>query len=153
MLLAILQALQAYRMDEVPVGAVLVDWAQNYVVHACHNKVNCDKSVVHHAEMLVLEYGSRYFNTKYLDMCDLYVTIEPCNMCSTAISYYKIRNLYFGCYETKFGAIESNTMYFNQKSCFHKPDIYYGLFAEESKNIIQSFFLKRRKKKKCFRVI
>ncbi len=142
MLEALQQARLAFAADEVPVGAIVT--CNGKIIAKAFNQNIALKDPTAHAEILALRQASKIKNSHRLDDCDLYVTLEPCAMCAAAISWAKIRKIYYGASDEKFGAIESKMNLFNESSFYHKPEIYSGIGAEESKKLMQDFFKKKR---------
>lgn len=140
--IAMARAKEAYSRGEVPVGAVVV-W-QGEVISSTSNLVESHKDVIAHAEILAIREASKKLGKKWLDDCDLYVTLEPCAMCAGAISHTRIRRLYFGAWDTKMGAVENGPRLFSQPTCHHKPEIYSGINATESESLMKEFFLALR---------
>ncbi|MDX1916629.1 MAG: nucleoside deaminase [Rickettsiaceae bacterium] len=145
--LAIDIAKKGAKQLEVPVGAVLVHSKTNKIISTAHNQTERKQSPLLHAEILALNLGSKRLCTKYLHDCDLYITLEPCTLCASAISMYRIRRLYYGAKDPKFGAVESASQFFNAKNCFHKPEIYSGIHEESITMLMKDFFRKLRDKK------
>lgn len=141
--LALDQAIKAYQLDEVPVGAIIVKNME--VIGTGYNKVISDKSVASHAEINAINNASHYLNNYRLNDCDMYVTLEPCHMCAKAILDARIKNLYFGALEPKTGAIVSIDSFFDKKHINHHVAFQYGVLKEESVNILQNFFRAKRK--------
>ncbi len=139
---ALNQAKIAFELDEVPIGAVVVENGQIIAKSHNSNRTNIDPSG--HAEILALRDAAQIKGLSRLDQCDLYVTLEPCNMCAGAISLARIKNLYYALPDPKFGAVENGTRFFSHQSCQHKPQIYSNIAEEESKNLLQDFFKKKR---------
>lgn len=129
---------------EVPVGAVLVDSASGEVISAHGNRVERDNDPTAHAEILVIREAAAKLATPRLGNCDLYVTLEPCAMCATAISLARIRRLYFGAYDPKGGGVEHGGRFFEQSTCHHAPEVYGGISEQESSKMLKEFFAKRR---------
>ena len=125
MALALQQARAAAARGEVPVGAVLVQ--DGRVVAAAGNRVEELTDPTAHAEILVLRQAAAAANSPRLGECDLYVTLEPCPMCATAISFARIRRVYFGAYDPKGGAVEHGPRLFEQATIHHRPEIYGGI--------------------------
>lgn len=142
MQMAIEAALEAGRIGEVPVGAVLV--RDDQVIAESGNWVEEFKDPTAHAEMLVIRQACDMLDSKYLSDCDLYVTLEPCAMCAQAISYARIRRLYFGAFDPKGGGVENGARIFNQPTCHHKPEIYGGIAEHQCAEILKEFFRQRR---------
>ena len=143
MRLALAEAEAAGARGEVPVGAVLVD-PDGHVLAATGNRVEADHDPTAHAEMLVLRAGIARLGAKYLEGCDLYVTLEPCAMCAAAIGLARLRRLYFGAYDPKGGAVEHGPRLFEQPTTHHRPEIYGGIAEREAATLLQDFFRARR---------
>ena len=141
--LALVQAEKAAQIGEVPVGAVVVN-SDGKVIASAHNLVETQRDATAHAECLVLKEAMGRLNQKFLDGCDLWVTLEPCIMCSGAISYARIRRLYYAAEDKKGGAVEHGNRVFSQATCLHKPEIYGGIMASKSALLLRNFFAKRR---------
>lgn len=142
--LALEEAREAARLGEVPVGAVIIDTEQRKVLARAFNLTerSCDPTA--HAEMLVIQEACRILKAPRLPHCDLYVTLEPCPMCAQAISFARIRRLYFGAWDEKGGGVESGPRIFSQPTCHHTPDIYGGIRATEAGDLLKNFFQERR---------
>ncbi len=143
MLLALAEAEAGAARGEVPVGAVLVD-AQGQVIAAAGNRVEELADPTAHAEMLVLRAGARQLGVPRLVGCDLYVTLEPCPMCAQAISFARIRRLYFGAADPKGGGVEHGPRIFQSSSCHHAPEIYGGIGERRAGELLRAFFGSRR---------
>ncbi|MBT4020220.1 MAG: nucleoside deaminase [Alphaproteobacteria bacterium] len=141
---ALAQAEQAAARGEVPVGAVLVDPSTGAVVAADGNRTRGQDDPTAHAEMLVIRAGAASRGTERLVGCDLYVTLEPCPMCAQAISFARIRRLYFGAADQKSGGVEHGPRIYASSSCHHAPDVYGGLDEQRSANLLREFFKTRR---------
>lgn len=139
---ALQEAEEALERDEVPIGAVLVH--NNRIIGKGYNQTETLNDPTAHAEMLALTAASNHLQSKVLDECDLYVTVEPCVMCTGALLLSRIRNLYFGTFEPKFGACGSLYNIPSDNKYNHKLNIYSGIYAEESKSMLQNFFNKKR---------
>ncbi len=139
---ALLEAKKAFELDEVPVGAVLVENGQ--IIASNHNKNRILTDPTAHAEILVLRQAALLKNSHRLDNCDLYVTLEPCAMCAAAISLAHINNVYYGCNDDKFGAVENGVRFYQSASCLHQPQIYSGIAENQSRELMQNFFRKKR---------
>src|SRR5690606_35648570 len=122
--IALAEAEAAATRGEVPVGAVLVDAATGRVVARAGNQVEALGDPTAHAEMLALREAARAMGSKWLEGCDLYVTLEPCAMCAAAISLARVRRLYFGAYDPKSGGVEHGARVFAQATCHHRPEVY-----------------------------
>jgi tRNA(adenine34) deaminase len=141
--LALAQARLAAEVGEVPVGAVLVH-RDGRVLAAAHNLVERDADPTAHAELLVIRATSRAQGTPRLPECDLYVTLEPCPMCAQAISFARIRRLYFGAYDPKGGGVDHGPRIFSQPTCHHVPEVYGGMQEAAAALLLQRFFATRR---------
>jgi tRNA(Arg) A34 adenosine deaminase TadA len=144
MRLALIEAEQAVVRNEVPVGAVLVDGATSAVIAASCNRVEELDDPTAHAEMLVIREACAKIGAPRLPGHDLYVTLEPCAMCAAAISFARIRRLYFGAYDAKGGAVEHGPRLFDLPSCHHTPEIYGGVAESEARDVLQAFFRGKR---------
>ncbi|HTC17831.1 MAG TPA: nucleoside deaminase [Stellaceae bacterium] len=141
--LALIEAEEAARAGEVPVGAVLVD-AHGHVLAKAGNRVESLSDPTAHAEILALREAARVRGAPRLEDCDLYVTLEPCALCAAAISFARIRRLYFGAYDPKMGAVEHGPKFFQQPTCHHRPEIYGGIDEQRAGELLRSFFGDRR---------
>jgi tRNA(adenine34) deaminase len=134
---------EAISFGEVPIGAVIV--CNNMIISASCNRIKRDCDPTAHAEIVVIREASQYFQFSRLVECDLYVTLEPCVMCSHAISLAKIRRLYFGAYsKINVGAYEINV--FDRLTCNHRPKIFGGISEKKSSTLLKLFFRYKRKK-------
>ncbi len=141
---ALLEARQAASRAEVPVGCLIVDGNTGEVLARTANRTEELGDPTAHAEMLALSEATRKAGAKRLTECDLYVTLEPCPMCAQAISFARIRRLYFGAYDAKGGGVEHGPRIFSQPSSHHTPQIYGGLAETECADLLSEFFGKRR---------
>lgn len=139
---AITLARQAASAGEVPVGAVIVKDGQ--VIASAHNLTETKKDPSAHAEMLAVRSACETLQTPRLTGCDLYVTLEPCAMCAAAISFARIRRLYFGAADVKGGAVENGARFFGRPTCHHAPEVYSGIAEVECAEILKRFFQERR---------
>jgi tRNA(adenine34) deaminase len=137
-------AREAGARGEVPVGAVIVHGPSNEVIVAASNKVLELKDPTAHAEMLAIREACKIRQSERLVDCDLYVTLEPCPMCAQAISFARIRRLYFAASDEKGGGVENGAIVFSAKSCHHKPEIYGDIMAGQSAALLKDFFKERR---------
>ena len=126
--------------DDIPVGAVLVK--DGKVIVKAFNKKECDNDVTSHAEILVLREGGKQMNNWRLDECDLYVTLEPCPMCGWAILQARVKNLYYGSYDSRYGAFTSEIDL--QKLAGSKIKIYGGIMEKECNTLLENYFKKIR---------
>ncbi len=144
MALALAEAEAAAARGEVPVGAVLVEVASGRVIARAGNRVEALADPTAHAEMLALRAGTQALGIKWLDGCDLYVTLEPCPMCAAAISLARIRRLYFGAYDPKSGGVDHGARVFDQPTCHHRPEVYGGIQERAAGELLTAFFRERR---------
>jgi len=140
--LALEQALEAQKRDEVPIGAVLV--YEGAIIAADGNRTRERSDPTAHAEMLVIREAAAKLTAERLCGCDLYVTLEPCTMCAAAVSFARLRRLYFGASDEKGGAVVSGVRFFSQPTCHHAPDIYSGLGESDASSLLKEFFRTRR---------
>jgi len=129
---------------EVPVGAVLVDAWTGDIVATAANRVECDSDPTAHAEMIVIREAASLRKDVRLNGCDLYVTLEPCPMCAAAISFARIRRVYFGAFDPKGGGVENGPRIFDQPTCHHRPDVYGGIGESDAAALLREFFAARR---------
>lgn len=146
---AIKEAQQAFEQDEVPVGVVIVDSKNNQIIARSHNSNISKIDATAHSEILAIREACKNINNHRLDDCDLYVTLEPCVMCAGAISLARIRRVYYGTEDKKFGAVNNGAKVFDSSSCHHKPEVYSGLNEKESQKLLKEFFAKKRSDKKA----
>lgn len=144
MRLALEVALKAAADGEVPVGAVLVDAGTGDIVATAANRVECDSDPTAHAEMIVIREAASLRKDVRLNGCDLYVTLEPCPMCAAAISFARIRRVYFGAFDPKGGGVENGPRIFDQPTCHHRPDVYGGIGESDAAALLREFFAARR---------
>jgi tRNA(Arg) A34 adenosine deaminase TadA len=144
MALALSLARCAAARGEVPVGAVVVDGRTGEVLARRHNRTRLDTDPTAHAEMLAIRAAARKAGAARLAHCDLYVTLEPCPMCAQAISFTRLRRLYFGAPDPKGGGVEHGPRIFAQTTCFHAPEIIGGLRESECGALLKGFFRERR---------
>ena len=143
MLTALAEAEAAAQRGEVPVGAVLVD-AQGQVLARAGNRTRELADPTAHAEMLAIRAASTALQSERLTGCDLYVTLEPCPMCAAAISFARVRRLYFGAADPKGGGVEHGARIFSQPTCHHAPEVYGGIEEMCASALLQAFFAARR---------
>ena len=142
MALALGEARAAAESGEVPVGAVVVK--DGAVIAAAGNAPRALKDATAHAEMLAIRRACEVLRDERLTGCDLYVTLEPCAMCAAAISFARIRRLYFGAADPKGGAVEHGPRFFAQPTCHHAPEVYGGIREGEAAALLKGFFAERR---------
>ncbi|MGC2082077.1 MAG: nucleoside deaminase, partial [Bradyrhizobium sp.] len=127
---------------EVPIGCVVV---RNYeVIATAANRTLTDYDPTAHAEIIALREAARKIGSERLVDCDLYVTLEPCTMCAAAISFARVRRLYYGAADPKGGAVESGVRFFASPTCHHVPDVYPGIGEHASATLLREFFRERR---------
>ncbi len=141
---AFAEAEQAGRRGEVPVGAVVVDGATGEILAAAGNRTEADSDVTAHAEVLAIRAAAAQRGEPRLPGCDLYVTLEPCALCAAAISFARIRRVYYGAYDPKGGAVEHGPHWFSQPTCHHSPEIYGGIEEGRAAYLLREFFAARR---------
>ena len=140
---AFAEAEAAARRGEVPVGAVVADKAGNILARAGNRTLEL-KDPTAHAEMLAIREAAAKIGSERLIDCDLHVTLEPCAMCAGAISFARIRRLYFAAADEKMGAVEHGPRFFAQATCHHAPDVYGGLGETRARELLKDFFKARR---------
>ncbi|MEQ8481018.1 MAG: nucleoside deaminase [Hoeflea sp.] len=140
--LALAEAQEAAERGEVPVGAVLV--LNGEVIARAGNRTRELNDITAHAEILVIRQASQTLTRERLTGADLYVTLEPCTMCATAISFARLRRLYFAAEDEKGGAVTNGVRFFAQPTCHHAPDVYSGLAASDAMALLKDFFAARR---------
>ncbi|MBA4131417.1 MAG: tRNA-specific adenosine deaminase [Hyphomicrobium sp.] len=141
--LALAEARLAAGRGEVPVGAVIVS-PEGRVVAAAGNRTREHSDPTAHAEVLAIREACRALGSERLIGHDLYVTLEPCPMCAAAISFARIRRLYYGAGDPKSGGVEHGARVFSQPTCHHAPEVYPGLGEDEAGAILKGFFAERR---------
>ncbi len=142
--LALAEAEAAGDRGEVPVGAVLVDGETGEVLARAGNRTEALDDPTAHAEMLVIRGAAHQRGAPRLAGCDLYVTLEPCPMCAQAISFARIRRLYYGAEDAKGGGVHHGPRIFDQATCHHRPEVYDGIAAGRAGEMLQAFFRERR---------
>lgn len=142
MQLALEEARAAGARGEVPVGCVIV--RNGEVVARAGNRTLADKDPTGHAELIALRAAASALGSERLTDCDLYVTLEPCTMCAAAMSFARVRRLYFGASDAKGGAVENGVRFFASPTCHHKPEVYGGIGESECAALLKDFFQARR---------
>lgn len=140
--LALLEAEAAGLRGEVPVGCVIARGG-TVIAHA-GNQTLAERDPTAHAELLALRAAGRALGSERLSGCDLYVTLEPCTMCAAAISFARIRRLYYGAIDRKGGAVDSGVRFFSQPTCHHRPEVYGGIGEARAAALLKGFFAARR---------
>ena len=136
------EARAAQAAGEVPVGCVIV--RDGAVIAAAGNRTLADRDPTAHAEMLAIRAAARALGSERLADCDLYVTLEPCAMCAAAISFARVRRLYYGAADPKGGAVEHGVRFFASPTCHHRPQVYGGIGETAAADLLRSFFQFRR---------
>lgn len=140
--LALAEARLAAARGEVPVGAVVV--RDGVVLARAGNRTLADRDPTAHAEIVAIRAACVALGSERLPGCDLYVTLEPCPMCAAAISFARIRRLYFGAADAKGGAVENGVRLYADPTCHHRPDVYGGIGEAASAALLKGFFRERR---------
>ncbi|MBL0848597.1 MAG: nucleoside deaminase [Candidatus Liberibacter ctenarytainae] len=142
MSIALDEALNASLRDEIPIGAVAV--LNNRIIGRSGNRNRELKDVTAHAEILAIRMSCQALSQETLPGVDLYVTLEPCTMCAAAISFARIRRLYYGIVNPKGGGIEHGARFYTLPTCHHKPEVYSGIAEIRSRQLLQNFFKEKR---------
>ena len=142
--MALLEAIEASERGEVPVGCVIVDGENGQVLARAGNRTEELDDPTAHAELLAIRTAAHQVGSARLTGCDLYVTLEPCAMCATAISFARIRRVYFGAYDPKMGGVEHGPAIFQQPTCHHSPEVYGGLNETAAAELLKTFFREKR---------
>ena len=142
MQMALDEARAAAERGEVPVGCVVV--RDGEVVARAGNRTIVDKDPTAHAELLAIRQAAAALGSERLATCDLYVTLEPCAMCAAAMSFARIRRLYFGAADPKGWAVEHGVRFFASPTCHHRPEVYGGINERECAALLKEFFQARR---------
>jgi tRNA(adenine34) deaminase len=140
---ALAQARLAAGRGEVPIGAVIVGPAGEVLAEAGNRSEELNDPTAH-AEMLVIRAAAAKLGAPRLVGCDLHVTLEPCPMCAQAISFARIRRLYWGAPDPKGGGVEHGPRIFDQSTCHHRPELYPGIGEAEAGELLRAFFRQRR---------
>ncbi|MCC6948007.1 MAG: nucleoside deaminase [Bradyrhizobiaceae bacterium] len=140
--IALAEAEAAGKRGEVPVGCAIA--RDGAVLARAGNRTLADRDPTAHAELLAIRAAAAALGSERLTDCDLYVTLEPCSMCAAAISFARIRRLYYGAADPKGGAVESGVRFFAQPTCHHRPEIYSGIGEARASAILKEFFAARR---------
>ncbi len=140
--LALYEARAAAQRGEVPVGAVLV--LNGDVLARAGNRTRELNDITAHAEIEVIRQAAKAIGAERLTGADLYVTLEPCTMCAAAISFARLRRLYYGAEDPKGGGVDNGVRFFTQPTCHHAPDVYSGLSELDAAKILREFFAARR---------
>ncbi|HXG78331.1 MAG TPA: nucleoside deaminase [Methyloceanibacter sp.] len=141
--LALAEAERARDLNEVPIGAVVVA-ADGKVLASAGNRTLALADPTAHAELLAIRAACAKLGSERLVDCDLYVTLEPCAMCAAAISFARIRRLYFGAPDPKGGAVEHGPRFFAQPTCHHAPEVIGGIGERRASELLRQFFAAKR---------
>ena len=141
--LAFAEAEAAGLLGEVPIGAVVMS-ASGEVLARAGNRTLQLRDPTAHAELIAIREACARLGSERLVDCDLYVTLEPCAMCAAAISFARLRRLYFGAADSKGGAVEHGPRFFAQPTCHHAPEIYGGIGEAKAAALLKGFFAARR---------
>ena len=136
------EARKAEAAGEVPVGCVIV--RDGTVIASAGNRTLADRDPTGHAEIVAIRAAARQLGSERLTGCDLYVTLEPCAMCAAAISFARIRRLYYGAADPKGGAVDNGVRFFASPTCHHRPEVYGGMNESEAAGMLKEFFRVRR---------
>lgn len=139
---ALEEARKAAERGEVPIGAVVVFDGQ--IISRAGNRTREFNDVTAHAEIVAIREAAAVLKDERLTGADLYVTLEPCTMCAAAISFARIRRLYYGADDPKGGAVDSGVRFFGSPTCHHVPDVYSGLAERQAAEILRDFFAGKR---------
>jgi tRNA(adenine34) deaminase len=140
--MALAEARAAGQRGEVPIGCVIVQGGA--VVARAGNRTLADRDPTAHAEMLAIRAAAATLGSERLTDCDLYVTLEPCAMCAAALSFARVRRLYYGAADPKGGAVDNGVQFFASASCHHRPEIYGAIAEAEASALLKQFFQARR---------
>jgi tRNA(adenine34) deaminase len=135
------EARAAAAAGEVPIGCVIVRAGE--VIARAGNRTLRDRDPTAHAEVLAIRQATAAGSERLPD-CDLYVTLEPCTMCAAAISFARVRRLYYGAADPKGGAVESGVRFFAAATCHHRPEVYAGIGEAQAAAMLRAFFAARR---------
>ena len=139
---ALEEARSAAQRGEVPVGAVIV--RDGTVISSAGNRTRELNDPTAHAEILAIRQACSALGVERLTDADLYVTLEPCAMCAAAISFARIRRLYFGATDEKGGAVSNGGRFFSSPTCHHAPEVYSGISETEAASLLVDFFRQKR---------
>jgi len=136
------EARAAGARGEVPIGAVVV--RDGEILGRAGNESRALNDVTAHAEILAIRRAAAAVGDERLIEADLYVTLEPCTMCAAAISFARIRRLYYAAQDIKGGGVENGVRFYQQPTCHHVPEVYSGIRESEAADLLRSFFQERR---------
>jgi len=141
--IAMQAAHEAVKQGDMPFGACVIN-ERGFVLSVAHNRVNASMDPTAHAELIAIRAAATALGSERLTDCDLYVTLEPCTMCAAAISFARIRRLYFGAADPKGGAVEHGVRFFAAATCHHRPEVYGSISESECAALLKEFFQARR---------
>ncbi len=141
---ALAAARAAAAQGEVPVGTVVIEAATGRILATAGNRTVAASDPTAHAEMLAIRAACAAMGAPRLTGCDLYVTLEPCAMCAAAISFARIRRLYFGAYDPKGGGVEHGAQFYRRDTCHHRPEVFGGIDEAAAGQLLKDFFASRR---------
>src|SRR5690349_25107936 len=139
---ALTEARAAAAAHEVPVGCAIVRGGE--VLARAGNRTLRDRDPTAHAELLAIRAAAAALGSERVGDCDLYVTLEPCAMCAAAMSFARIRRLYYGAVDPKGGAVENGVRFFASPTCHHRPEVYGGVSESDAGVLLKDFFAARR---------
>lgn len=140
--MALAEAREAGNRGEVPIGCVIV--RAGAVIARAGNRTLADRDPTAHAETLAIRAAAATLGSERLEDCDVYVTLEPCTMCAAALSFARVRRLYYGAADPKGGAVDNGVKFFASPTCHHRPEVYGGLAEAEASDLLRHFFRERR---------
>ena len=141
--LALIEAIKADKKNEVPVGAIIVN-KNGEIIAKAHNLVETNNNSTCHAEKLVIEKALEIIGSRFLDDCDIWVTLEPCVMCAGLIKQTRIRRLYYGAEDKKGGAVDNGVRVFSNNKTQRSIEVYGGISSTKSEQLLKDFFQKLR---------
>ena len=141
---ALVLAQQAFAADEVPVGCIIVNPSNGEIISSAYNLSQHGGDATAHAEILAIQKACRKLNQNRLRDLDMYVTLEPCTMCAAAISFARIRCLFFGAYDAKGGGVVNGVKFYEQPTCHHRPQVTGGILEQECSTLLKDFFKTKR---------
>ena len=136
---AIIEANKAFNLNEFPVGGILIDNKSGEIITRSHNTTNRDNNAIKHCELNLINETCEKLKLKYLENMTLFITLEPCTMCASAVSEVHLKNIYFGAYDEKNGGIEKFRLAFQRKNIF-MPTVYGGIMEKECSILLKQFF-------------
>ena len=140
--MALEEARIAGERGEVPVGCLVVRGGE--VIARAGNRTIAERDPTAHAEIIAMRHAARALGSERLEDCDIYVTLEPCAMCAAAVSFARIRRLYYGAADPKGGAVDNGVKFFASPSCHRRPEVYGRLAEVAASDLLKRFFMERR---------